>query len=278
MHQYNVGATFERIAINAAQPFPQSNQGNWYLLIAMNYCMKWPEANAIPNQEASTVTEALVTNFFCHFRVPKELHSDRGCKFKSRLIQETLQCLGVSKTHTTPLHPQSASMVECYNKMVEKHLWKINESHQRDWDARLPIFLLAYRASTHRLPCDLLFGAPPNKEWPTVDHAINLVGHLQDIYNFARQHLKLASDQMKSCYDRLTNCAGYHKCDRVWLHRPTRTKGKLPKLQSSWKGPYKIVIWKNDVVHRIRWNPRLLVVVHLDQLTPYQGTAEADGV
>jgi hypothetical protein len=50
-------------------------------------------------------------------------------------------------------------------------------------DERLPLFLLAYRVSTHEitgtmpasmvfgrepeLPCDLLFGAPPDKEKPT---------------------------------------------------------------------------------------------------------------
>jgi hypothetical protein len=39
---------------------------------------KWLEAYVIPNQESSTVAEALVTNFFCHFRVPQELHSDEG--------------------------------------------------------------------------------------------------------------------------------------------------------------------------------------------------------
>jgi hypothetical protein len=53
-------------------------------------------------------------------------------------------------------------------------------SHQRDWDARLPIFLFAYRAFIHNtlgltaatlvfwrelcLPCHLLFGALPDKE------------------------------------------------------------------------------------------------------------------
>jgi hypothetical protein len=57
---------------------------------------------------------------------------------------------------------------------------KIVVSHQRDWGVRLPIFLPAYRASTNDimglipvylvfgrelcLPCDLLFGAPPDKE------------------------------------------------------------------------------------------------------------------
>jgi hypothetical protein len=31
----------------------------------MDYFTKWPEAYAIPNQEASTVMEALVTDIFC---------------------------------------------------------------------------------------------------------------------------------------------------------------------------------------------------------------------
>jgi hypothetical protein len=65
-------------------------------------------------------------------------------------------------------------------KTVEEHLRKVVSTHQRDWDERLPIFLRAYRSSTHDttdmtpanmifgrelcLPCDLLFGAPPDKE------------------------------------------------------------------------------------------------------------------
>jgi hypothetical protein len=201
MHQYNVGAPFERIAINVAGRFPRSDQGNRYILIAIDYFTKWPEVYAITNHEASTVAEALVTNFFCRFSTPRELQSDQGCKFESRLLQEVLQRLGVSKTRTTPLHPQYG-MVERYIKTVEEHLRKVVASHQREWDARLPIFLLAYRASTHdtlgltpaslmfggelQLPCDPLFGTPPDKERPTIDHAADLVDHLRDIHSYAR--------------------------------------------------------------------------------------------
>jgi len=73
MYQYNVGAPFERIAIDIAGPFPDSDKGNRYLLIAMDYFTKWPEVYAIPYQEVSTVANALVTNFFCRFSVPMEL-------------------------------------------------------------------------------------------------------------------------------------------------------------------------------------------------------------
>jgi hypothetical protein len=181
-------------------------------------------------------------------------------------------------------------MVERYIKTIQEHLQKVVASHQRDWDKRLPLFLLAYRASTHdttgltpaslsfgrehRLPCDLLFGAPPDKERPTTEHAADLVAHIHDIHDYAHQHLKLASDRMKTRYDKTANSAGYYEGDRVWLYRPKRMKGKSPKLQPAWEGPYKIITRINDVVYRIQKTPRSkMIVVHMDHLAPYQGVA-----
>jgi hypothetical protein len=124
-----------------------------------------------------------------------------------------------------------------------------------------------------RLPCDLLFVVPPDKELPTTDYAADLVDHLHDIYNYARQHLKLASDRMKTRYDKLANSAGHHEGNSVALS-PRPQERKPPKLQSSSEGPYKAVTRINDVVYRIQENPRSrILVVHLDRLTPYHGAA-----
>jgi hypothetical protein len=150
---------------------------------------EWPEAYGVPNQEASTTAEALVKNF-CSFRVLRQLHSDQGRNFESHLMQEVLERLGVSKTCSTPLHPQLDGMMKQYVKMVEEHLQKVVVSHQRNWDTRLPIFLLVYRAFTHdtmgltpanlvfsrelRLPCNLLLCAP------TINHAADLMDRSHD--------------------------------------------------------------------------------------------------
>jgi hypothetical protein len=96
-------------------------------MIAMDYFIKWPEAYTIPNQEVLTVAEALVTIFFCHFRVPRELHSDQGRNFESCLMQEVLQCVGVSTTHIAPLHLQSDGIVEWYMKMVREQQPEVPE-------------------------------------------------------------------------------------------------------------------------------------------------------
>jgi hypothetical protein len=48
-------------------------------------------------------------------------------------------------------------MVERYMKTVEEHIRKVVASHQRDWDERLPLFLLAYD-TTGSTPARLVSG------------------------------------------------------------------------------------------------------------------------
>jgi hypothetical protein len=67
--------------------------------------------------------------------------------------------------------------------------------------------------------------------------------------------------------------------DKMWLYRPTHTKGKSPKLQSSWEGLFEVVTRINDVVYSIQKNDRSrLIVVHLDRFAPYQGTLGTRGI
>jgi len=109
------------------------------------------------------------------------------------------------------------------------------------------------------------------------DYAADLAERLRDTHNFARQHLKVASDRMKARYDQLANSAGFQEGDRVWLYRPIRKRGKSPKLQTCWEGPYTIITRINDVVYRVQRHPRTkMMVVHLDRLAPYLGATRGE--
>jgi hypothetical protein len=177
------------------------------------------------------------------------------------------------------LRPQSDSMLERHMKTTDEHLKKVASIHQRDWNERLPIFLLAYQASTHETTgmvsantvCGRESRPPPpqDKEQLTTNYAADLVERLDDIHQYARQRLKLASDSMKARYNRLASSKGFQKNNQVWLFRPTRTRRKSPKLQSSWEGPYKVITRINDVVYRIQRHPTAkMTVVHFDRLAP----------
>jgi hypothetical protein len=126
-----------------------------------------------------------------------------------------------------------------------------------------------------RVPCDSLFGAPPDKQESTTDYAAKLSERLHDIHLFARQYFKVASDWMKARYDSLATSTGFQEGDRIWLHRPTREREKSTKLQSRWEDPYNIVTHINDVVYGVQRHPRAkMLLVHLDRLAPYLGSTQ----
>ena len=130
-------------------PLPESEKGNKYLLIVIDYFAKWPEAYPIPDQEATTVAEVLVREFIYRYGVPQELHSDQGRNFESAVFAGVCKLLGMHKTQTTPLHPQSDGMVERFNRTIENQLAAYVAENQRDWDQHIPMLLLAYRSSIH---------------------------------------------------------------------------------------------------------------------------------
>ncbi|KAJ8955813.1 hypothetical protein NQ318_005356 [Aromia moschata] len=92
------------------------------------------------------------------------------------------------------------------------------------------------------------------------------------IHRFAREKLKIHSDKMKQRLDTTSTETAFKPGDAVWLYAPKRTKGKSPKLQSNWEGPYTIIKKINDLVYRIQLSPRSKPkVVHLERLAKYTG-------
>ena len=289
MKQYNVGVPMERIAIDVMGPLPCTEDGNKYILVVGDYFTKWTEAYAIPNQEATTVATKLIEEFICRYGVPLQLHSDQGRNFESNLFQEVCRILGIEKSRTTALHPQSDGMIERFNRTLEAMLSMFVSDSQRDWDRCLPYVMMAYRTSVHettgctpsemmmgrdvRLPADLLTGRLDDDTYdePT-EYAEKLQDRLEQVHQYAREHLRIASDRQKKNYDHKAQAGGYNKGDAVWLHNPKRKKGFSPKLQRPWDGPYLVVKRLSDVTYRIqrgtRSSPR---VVHYNRLKPYCG-------
>ena len=81
------------------------------------------------------MAEVLIREFIKRFGVPLILHSDQGRNFESAVSSEMhvlleMCKLRVTKTRTTPIHPQSHSMVECFNRTLEAQLSKFVKDHQ----------------------------------------------------------------------------------------------------------------------------------------------------
>lgn len=259
---YNVGAPMERIAVDIMGPLPLTKLGNKYLLVAMDYFTKWPEAHALPNQEAKTVTTVLVQEFICRFGTPLELHSDQGRNFESELIKEMCEILGIK---TTPYHPQSDGMVERYNRTLATQLSIFANGNHCDCDEHLPTVLMAYRTAVHeqtsarlmmghelRIPVDVMYGQPLGyQDNYKSEFAKQLTESLELTHKFARSRLCLSSERMKNQYDIDSSKDCFQKGENVWLYTPQRKKSLSPKFQRYWQGPFTFVKRINDLVYKL---------------------------
>ncbi len=90
-----------------------------YILVIGDYFSKWTEAFAILNQEATTVARVLVEEFVACFGFPRQIRSNEVKNFELKVFQEMCGALGMDKTRTTPLHPQSDGMIERFNVTIE---------------------------------------------------------------------------------------------------------------------------------------------------------------
>jgi hypothetical protein len=254
---------------------------------------KWVEAYAVPNKEAETVAERLVTEFICRFGAPMEIHSDQGRQFESRLFQEMCRMLGMTKTRTSPYHPQGDGLVERFNRTLLEMLSKWVNENQTTWDDRLPHVMMAYRSSPQastqfsphflmfgrevQLPLDVVFGQPQQQVARESDYVFKLRNDLEAAHQATREKLNVSQKIQKSYYDR--RCAGnqYQEGDRVWLLNTVVKPGRTQKLHCPWEGPYVIKKRLSDVTYRIKAdgigpNGRRLrqrIVVHFNRLKPF---------
>ena len=156
------GYPMQIVAVDIVGPISPSTTGNAYILVASDNFTKWVEAYAIPNQEAVTVAMKLVDEFFCRFSVPEQLHSDQGCQFESGVLQEVCRLLKIYKSCTTPYHPESDGLVECFNRTLISMLATTVHDNPIDWESHLKKVCMAYNTSVHSStgfsPFYLMFG------------------------------------------------------------------------------------------------------------------------
>lgn len=80
----------------------------------------------------------------------------------------------------------------------------------------------------------------------------------------------MKSSRMKSWYDRNARQILFQEGEKVWFYNPRRIKGRAPKLQSNWEGPFEIVKKLSDVVYCIQKSVRhKKKIVHADRLAPF---------
>ena len=85
------------------------------------------------------------------FGSPLEIHTDQGSNSDGTLFSETCRLLGIEKTRTTPIRPQSVDFVERLNQTLCNILNGTIYKNPFAWDEVVRLCTLAYNSSIQEI-------------------------------------------------------------------------------------------------------------------------------
>ncbi|XP_037615670.1 uncharacterized protein LOC119482245 [Sebastes umbrosus] len=247
-----MGEPFGKVIVDCVGPLPKTKSGNQFLVTIMCSSTRFPEAIPLRKITAPVVTKALV-KFFTVFGLPREIQTDQGTNFKSRVFAQALKALGIKHVTSSAYHPESKGALERFHQTLKSMLRKHCHDSQKDWDDGIPLLMFAAREAVQESlgfsPAQLVFGhevrgplkvlkeqlvSPTDKIKSVPEYVAMLKVRLQRACSMAKEALESSQVKMKQHYDQKAVAHSFQPGDKVLLLLPVSGSA----LSIKFSGPY----------------------------------------
>ena len=245
-----VSEPFTKVAFDIVGPLPRTTSGHKYLLTMMCLYTKYPVAIPLRRVDNETVLNAMI-EVFSTYGIPKEILTDQGSVFTSKLTRLLCKTLHINKVKTSPYHPQSNGSLERWHACLKSMLRKAG-GNLKEWDCTLKYLLLAYRDSPHSVtgfsPFTLMFGREVKgplevlrTSWSEGDGdecSVSewLVGVKLKMAELVSDRERVAKTKMKEYYDKPAKVKQFDVGEMVHVRRPALHG----KFERAWDGPFQV--------------------------------------
>jgi transposase InsO family protein len=273
---------FSRWYIDYAGPYPESHNGNKYILVAIDESTRWPVARATNSMTAVNSAKILYEEVISVFGVPDEIVTDRGSAFISLIWDELLQLMNSKHKKTSAFHPRTNGKAENLVGSIHRMLAKACGAAIDCWDEFLHETLLNLRTRVHpatgKTPFYLVYGCEPKlpgdttkpfclkseSESSRVEARARILESLHQYRQAAAVRSGISANEAKLRYDKLVKTDPLRVGEWVLVRREFTIK---TKLMPNWLGPFEVIQTypsgvyklrdptgkvKNDLVHRDR--------------------------
>ena len=240
---------FERVHVDLVGPLRSSGEFK-YICAFIDAFSKFVVLRPLTSKDTKEVAQVFFEHFLCLFSTPKQLVSDRGGEFCSRILKELLQLTGVKKHVVSALNPQGNGQVEIFNKSLKKFLRCFVSELTDDWEAFLAPLQLAHNTSlcksTHTTPYSLMFNQEPSMPWSLQLTTYSQTDSAQKfrMLQYTRQMAIDRNVEARKAYTRAYNekasSRNFSVGDKVLVHYPSAPPGINPKLYRPWKGWFRV--------------------------------------
>ncbi|GJY11770.1 reverse transcriptase domain-containing protein [Tanacetum coccineum] len=250
---------FDVWGIDFMGPFPSSH-GNKYILVAVDYLLKWLEAKALPTNDARVVVKFL-KSLFAQFGTPRAIISDHGTHFCNDQFAKVMSKYGVTHRLATAYHPQMSGQVEVSNRGLKRILERTVGENRTSWSDKLDDALWAFRTAFKTpigcTPYKLVYGKSchlpielehkaywalkhANFDLKTAgDHRKLQLNELNELRDQAYENSLIYKERTKKLHDSKIKNRIFNVGDRVLLFN-SRLKIFSGKLKTRWSGPFTI--------------------------------------
>ncbi|GJZ15391.1 reverse transcriptase domain-containing protein [Tanacetum coccineum] len=237
-----------------------SSRGNKYILVAVDYLMKWVKAKALPTNDARVVCKIL-KSLFARFGTPRAIISDRGTHFCNDQFAKVMLKYRVTYRLSTAYHPQTSGQVEVLNRGLKHILERTVGEHRAPWSDKLDDALWAFRTAFKTpigcTPYKLVYGKAYhlpiklehkaywalkhcNYDLKTAgDHRKVQMNELNGLRDQAYVNSLIYKEKTKKIHDSKIKNHVFNVGDRVLLFN-SRLKIFSSKLKTRWTGPFTV--------------------------------------
>src|SRR6266496_3592160 len=241
------------MGIDIVRPLTETSRGNKYIVVAIDYFTKYPEARALTNANAKSVANFIYENIICRHGCPRKIISNRGIHFNNQVIEKLLERFKIRYNLSTSYHPKTNGLIERFNKTLYESLAKLNEERE-NWDEYITPTLFAYRTkinkSTQFIPFYLTYGRKAKLSFDDDDNETEITLNdrvkkmsidLTQAKKKAIENIEKSQSNQKKYHDRkIKRRSDLNIGDKVLLYDAAKAKQWSGKLEEKWKGPYLI--------------------------------------
>lgn len=253
LHPIPVHSPFYQIGIDFVGPLPRTKRGKKYILVAMDYLTKWPEAQAVSEATADVTAQFIYERIICQHGCPQIILSDRGTHFNNNTIKALMNKFKINHLLSTPYHPQTNGLVERFNRTLCESLARLSLKNN-DWDLYIAPTLFAYRTTKHSTtkiePFFLVYGRsarlPMDPDQPpdlsvTNDRLVKLIDEAPFIRARARNQITQSQHKQKDHHDTQMKKSNQFKVGtKVLYFNVTLDHSHSGKFNPKWRGPFVI--------------------------------------
>nr|GFA59379.1 reverse transcriptase domain-containing protein [Tanacetum cinerariifolium] len=238
---------FYKWGIDIAGPFPEGSGKVKFLIVAMDYFMKWIEAKAV-----ATIT-------------------DNGKQFANNPFKDWCDKLNITQHFASVKHPQSNGLVERANRSLGEGIKARLEEGNKNWVEELPHVLWAHRImikSSHGdTPFSLTYGTeavtPAEIGMPTYrTTAVDVVNNDEELrlnLDLLEERRELAAmsearskSKMMKYYNSRVRGVAFKLGDFVYRSNDASHAVAGGKLGPKWEGPYEVTDALGNGAYKLR--------------------------